>query len=93
MSSRANICIAHCEQEYWLGRRLLRLGIDISGGITTAAVRQARARRGILERGLAGKLVSLKKTATWSDYFAAVYGVPLIEQTPALSPQQLEVVL
>ena len=85
--------IAFFAHEYWFGRRLLHYGIDISGGITTAAQREARARRGILERGIALKRVMLNKPDTFADLFERLYGVPLSESTPALSPTQLEVTL
>lgn len=78
------------EAEYWLGRRLMRLSIDIDAGVTTAEERKARARHGILERGLAGLRVSHTKQATWSDYFRAVYGEPLTPtQTRKLTQREV----
>lgn len=85
----AGVCtIEFFANEYWFGRRLLRYQVDITGGVTTAEERQTRARRGILERGLAEQLVVLNKPDTWAQLFERLYGVPLSDETPQLSPTQ-----
>jgi len=81
---RAHVCsVTFFANEYWFGRRLLRLGIDLSGGVTDPAERQGRARRGLLERGLAKMRVFPSKPDTYGDLYERFYGEPLSTPTPS----------
>ncbi|MHB8815022.1 MAG: hypothetical protein ACYDAE_17360, partial [Steroidobacteraceae bacterium] len=82
-AARADACtVQFFANEYWFARRLLRYGIDISAGITSPADRLIRARRGILEKGLAARRIVDSKPDTFADCFKRLYREPLIILPP-----------
>lgn len=75
--------------ELWLSQRLREHGVPmVTAGVTDAAMRRERVRKGILDHGLTAVIVGrnpkTKKTETYEQLFSRVYGMSLNERRDAV---------